>query len=109
MCSLFSGFSEIGESLEDTVKREMKEEVNVTVNNIKYITSQPWSFPASMMVGFTAETKSKEFSIDDKEIKEARWFSAKEINQMVQDKKLVISKKDSISNFLIELWVKKNI
>lgn len=108
MCSLFSGFSEIGESLEDTVKREMKEEVNVTVDKIKYIASQPWSFPASLMFGFTAKTKSKEFNIDDKEIKEARWFSAKEINQMVQDKKLVISKKDSISNYLIELWVNRN-
>jgi NAD+ diphosphatase len=108
MCSLFAGFSEIGESLEDTVRREVKEEVAVLVNNIMYITSQPWSFPSSMMLGFTAETKSKEFNIDNKEIKKAQWFSAVEINQMVQDKKLVISKKDSISNYIITQWVEQN-
>lgn len=108
MCSLFSGFSEIGESLEDTVIREMKEEVNVKVNNITYTASQPWSFPSSMMLGFTAETKSKEFDIDNKEIKKAQWFSAIEINKMVQAKKLLISKKDSISNYIIEQWIKQN-
>ena len=108
MCSLFSGFSEIGETLEDTVKREMKEEVDVTVNNIKYIASQPWSFPSSLMLGFTAETNSKKFNIDNNEIKEANWFSALEINQMVKEKKLVISKRDSISNYMIEMWVKQN-
>lgn len=108
MCSLFSGFSEIGESLEDTVKREMKEEVNVTVNNIKYIASQPWPFPSSMMLGFSAETQSKKISIDNIEIKIAQWFSASQITEMVKDNKLVISKKDSISNYLIEKWVKEN-
>ncbi|WP_299251735.1 NAD(+) diphosphatase [uncultured Aquimarina sp.] len=108
MCSLFSGFSEIGESLEDTVIREMKEEVNVTVDTIKYIASQPWSFPSSMMLGFSAQSKSKQFSIDNKEIKKAQWFSANQISEMVQKNKLVISKTDSISNYLIELWVKQN-
>jgi NAD+ diphosphatase len=78
------------------------------VNDITYMASQPWSFPSSMILGFTAETKSKEFTIDNKEIKEARWFSVDEINQMVQNKKLVISKKDSILNYIIELWIKRN-
>ncbi|MBO0343500.1 NAD(+) diphosphatase [Flagellimonas profundi] len=108
MCSLFSGFSEIGESLEDTVIREMKEELSVAVTNIKYIASQPWTFPSSMMLGFSAETKNKNFKIDNKEIKEAHWFSANQIIEMVQDNKLVISKKDSISNYLIEKWVREN-
>ncbi len=108
MCSLFSGFSEIGESLEDTVKREMKEEVNLAVTNIDYIASQPWSFPSSLMLGFSAKTESKNFTIDNKEIKKAQWFSANQINKMVQENKLVISKKDSISNYIIQLWVEKN-
>ncbi|WP_420574933.1 NAD(+) diphosphatase [Kordia sp.] len=108
MCSLFSGFSEIGESLEDTVIREMKEEVNVSVSDITYVASQPWVFPASMMLGFTAKTKSKEFTIDNKEIKKAQWFSAAEIKKLVQAEKLVISRKDSISHFIITEWVKQN-
>ena len=60
------------------------------------------------MLGFTAETNSKKFNIDNNEIKEANWFSALEINQMVKEKKLVISKRDSISNYMIEMWVKQN-
>jgi len=108
MCSLFAGFSEIGESLEDTVRREMKEEVNVTVTNITYIASQPWIPSSSMMLGFTAEAPSKKINIDNKEIKKAEWFSANQINQMTKDHKLIISHKDSISNYIIEQWVKQN-
>ncbi|WP_298510292.1 NAD(+) diphosphatase [uncultured Kordia sp.] len=108
MCSLFSGFSEIGESLEDTVVREMKEEVNVDVSHINYVASQPWVFPASMMLGFTAKTNSKKFKIDDKEIKKAQWFSAAEITELVQAKKLVVSREDSISHYIIMQWVKQN-
>lgn len=108
ICSLFAGFSEIGESFEDTVRRETMEEINMNVCNIQYIASQPWPFPSSLMVGFTAETNSKEFIVDNKEIKEARWFSAKEIKQMVNNKELIISREDSISNYIIENWVEKN-
>lgn len=108
MCSLFSGFSEIGESLEDTVVREMKEEVNVSVFNLKYMASQPWSFPASLMVGFKAEVDNISFTIDNKEIKEAKWFSVDEIKQLVKENKLVISKEDSISNYMIRKWLKEN-
>ena len=107
-CSLFSGFSEIGESLEDTVIREMKEEVNVTVNNIQYLASQPWPFPATIMVGFSATTKSKTFKVDNQEIKEAQWFSAAEITALVKQNKLIISAEDSISNYLITSWLKEN-
>ena len=107
-CSLFSGFSEIGESLEDTVIREMKEEVNVTVNNIKYVASQPWPFPATIMFGFSAKTRSKTFKVDNQEIKEAQWFSAAEIKALVKQKKLIIAAEDSISNYLITSWLKEN-
>ncbi|MGH1338923.1 MAG: NAD(+) diphosphatase [Aureispira sp.] len=107
-CSLFSGFSEIGESLEDTVRREMKEEINVAVHNIKYIASQPWPFPATIMFGFSAKTKSKAFKVDNQEIKEAQWFSAAEIKALVDQKKLIISSEDSISNYLIKSWIKEN-
>lgn len=106
--TLFAGFSEIGESLEDTIAREMKEEIAVTVNHITYVASQPWAFPSSLMLGFRAETNSKSFCIDEKEIKKAQWFTASEIKDQVHANELVISKKDSISHYLIAAWMEEN-
>lgn len=72
--SVLAGFVEPGESLEDCVHREIKEEVGIEVKNIRYFGSQPWPFPDSLMIGFTAEHCSGEITIDDKEIVEAGWF-----------------------------------
>jgi NAD+ diphosphatase len=108
-CSLFSGFVEIGESLEDAAIREMQEEVDLKVHNIQYQASQPWPFPATIMIGLKAESKSLDFTVDNDEIKEARWFSPEELQQMVQDKKIIISKEGSISKFLIEAWLKEHL
>lgn len=108
-CSLFSGFVEIGESLEDAAIREMKEEVNVDVKNITYEASQPWPFPATIMIGLKAEASSTDFKVDNQEIKEAKWFSASEIQQLVDQQKLIISKEGSISKYIIESWVKANL
>lgn len=107
-CSLFSGFVEIGESLEDAALREMQEEVGLKIHNIEYQASQPWPFPATMMIGLKAESNSLDFTIDNDEIKEAKWFSAEELQGMVNDKKIIISKEGSISKFLIEAWLKEN-
>jgi len=79
MYSTLAGFVEPGETLEEAVKREVKEEVNITVNNIKYITSQPWPFPHSLMIGFSAEYSAGTIQIDGKEIEEAGWFSANDL------------------------------
>lgn len=73
--STIAGFVEIGESVEQTVIREVKEEVGIVVGNIKYIVSQPWPFPDSLMLGFTAEYVSGEITIDNKEIERAGWFT----------------------------------
>lgn len=73
--SVLAGFVEPGENLEDCVKREVKEEVGVNIKNIMYFGSQPWPFPNSLMVAFTAEYTGGEITIDAAEIIEAHWFS----------------------------------
>lgn len=69
-----SGFVEQGETLEQCVAREVKEETNIEVKNIKYCGSQPWPFPDQLMAAFTADYKSGEIKIQESEILEARWF-----------------------------------
>ncbi len=77
--SVLAGFVEPGESLEDTVHREIEEEVGIKVRNVQYFESQPWPFPDSLMIGFTAEYLSGEIRIDKTEILEAGWFDPKEL------------------------------
>jgi NAD+ diphosphatase len=74
--SVLAGFVEPGENLEECVAREIKEEVGISVNNIRYFASQPWPFPNSLMVAFLADYAGGEINIDNTEIKEAGWFTA---------------------------------
>jgi NAD+ diphosphatase len=74
--SVLAGFVEPGETLEECVKREVFEEVNIRVENIRYFGSQPWPFPNSLMVGFTAEYAGGEIDENKSEIVEADWFTA---------------------------------
>jgi NAD+ diphosphatase len=95
--SVLAGFVDIGESLEDCVKREVKEEVNIDIKNIRYFGSQPWAFPDTLMVGFTAEYAGGEIDVDENEIAEAHWFS--------RDKLPGLSQKPSISRELIDWYI----
>jgi len=73
--ALIAGYVDIGESIEETVVREVKEEVGLDIKNLKYYKSQPWPFSSSLMLGFTAEADDTQpIRIDEKEIKEAGWF-----------------------------------
>jgi NAD+ diphosphatase len=72
--STLAGFVEPGETLEDTVQREIFEEVGIEVTNIRYFGSQPWPFPNSLMIGFLADYAAGEITIDNVEIKDAGWF-----------------------------------
>ena len=74
--SVLAGFVEPGENLEECVAREIKEEVGISVNNIRYFASQPWPFPNSLMVAFIADYAGGEIKTDQTEIREAGWFTA---------------------------------
>lgn len=74
--SVLAGFVEPGESLEACVKREVREEVGIEVKNISYFASQPWPFPNSLMVGFTAEYAGGDIRISEEEIDDANWYTA---------------------------------
>ena len=76
MFSVLAGFVEPGETIEECVVREVKEEVGITVGNIRYFGSQPWPFPHSLMLGFTAEYVGGELELDPTEIAEAGWYRA---------------------------------
>jgi NAD+ diphosphatase len=97
--SVLAGFVDPGETFEECVRREVAEEVGLKVKNIKYFGSQPWPFPDSLMVGFTAEYESGEIKIDKKEILDAAWFSP--------DRLPVIPGSGSIARQLID-WVIQN-
>lgn len=73
--STLAGFVDVGESLEETVVREVKEEVGVELKNLRYFGSQPWPFGRSLMLGFTAEYAGGDIQVDGKEIAEAGWFT----------------------------------
>lgn len=98
--SVVAGFLEPGENLEACVRREIKEEVGIEVDNIEYFGSQPWPFPDSLMVGFTAEYAGSEIRIDGKELSHADWFSADNLPK--------IPSSISISRKLIDWFIDKN-
>jgi NAD+ diphosphatase len=77
--SILAGFVEQGETLEGAVVREVMEEVNIPVTNVRYHSCQPWPFPANLMFGFFAEAQSEKIKIDDDELEHARWFHRDEL------------------------------
>ena len=72
--TVLAGFTEVGETLEQTVAREVMEESGITVKNVRYVTSQPWPFPQSLMTAFMAEYDSGDIVIDTKELLDAGWY-----------------------------------
>lgn len=72
--SVLAGFVEPGETLEAAVSREVREEVGISISNITYFGSQPWPFPDSLMIGFTAKHAAGDISVDGIEIVDAGWF-----------------------------------
>jgi NAD+ diphosphatase len=107
--STLAGFVEIGESLEDAVRREVAEEAGVVIDRVTYQGSQAWPFPSGIMLGFRAEAVSDELRVDDAELVEARWFTAAELRARMADPATGGPYRvDSIGKFLIESWVADN-
>jgi NAD+ diphosphatase len=98
--STIAGFVEPGESLEDAVAREVLEESGVRVDDIVYHSSQPWPFPSSLMLGFTAHALTHEVNLKDQELEDARWFTRADIVGGVP----LLPPRVSISYRLIEDW-----
>lgn len=83
MFSCLAGFVEPGETLEAAARREAAEEASIALGGITYVTSQPWPFPSSLMIGLHAQATSPEVQVDQLELAEARWFSRDEVEQLV--------------------------
>ena len=79
MRSVLAGFVEPGESIEETVRREVREEVGVEVRNLRYFGSQPWPFPNSLMIGMTADHAGGELAPQPGEIEDAAWYRADDL------------------------------
>ncbi len=99
--SVLAGFVEPGETLEECLRREVREEVGLEIADIRYFGSQPWPFPDSLMVGFTARYAGGEITVDNREIVDAGWFSA--------DRLPDIPDKISIARRLIDWFVGNNL
>lgn len=98
--STIAGFVEPGESLEDAVRREVREETNIDVGHCEYRGSQPWPFPASLMVGFHAAAATDDIRCNDAELAEARWLTREELASGA----VVLPPRASIAWQLIESW-----
>lgn len=101
MYSVIAGFVEPGENLEAAVRREVLEEVGITVQNIRYFGSEPWPFPDSLMLGFVADHAAGEIKIDNNEIEAAGWFDRESLPPLPSAM--------SISSALIQAWRRREV
>jgi NAD+ diphosphatase len=102
--STLAGFVEPGESLEQAVRREVAEEVGLEVGPVRYLGSQPWPFPSSLMLGFLGRSLTTSVQLVDGEIAEARWFSRVELAEAVRAGDVRLPSAVSIARRLVEYW-----
>jgi NAD+ diphosphatase len=104
--SALAGFVEAGETLEEAVRREVGEEAGVAVEDVRYVASQPWPFPASLMLGCTARAVSREIRLDAHELEEADWFTRAEVKAALAapTARLAVPPPMAIAHHLVRAW-----
>lgn len=105
--SALAGFLEVGETIEAAVRRELREEVGISVGEIEYVTSQPWPFPSSLMIGCTARALTTDLTIDFNELEDAHWFSRAEVEAALaqyDESPFQVPPRFAIARTLLEHW-----
>jgi NADH pyrophosphatase NudC (nudix superfamily) len=103
--SVLAGFVDPGEALEDAVRREVLEEVGVGVDAVAYVRSQPWPFPSSLMLAFSAAATDTRLRLQDDEIAEARWFTRDDLRAAMADRVVAVPPPLSVAHQLIRQWL----
>lgn len=102
--SVCSGFVEVGENAEDSVHREVMEELGIEVKNVHYVGSQPWPFPGSLMLGFGTQAVDTELTLDTREVADARWMTRDELMRSIALGEIELPGHSSIALTMIEQW-----
>jgi NAD+ diphosphatase len=102
--SHLAGYVEPGESLEQAARREVFEESGITLGEVEYAGSQPWPFPASIMVGFRARAASTDIAVDGQEVTDAAWLTRPELARLVAAGEMILAPPGSIARYLIHSW-----
>ena len=105
--STLAGFVEPGETIEEAVKREVHEESNIQVEKVKYFGSQPWPFPAALMLAFTAQAINEDIKVDD-ELEDVQWFTRKQLQEMLKEGYVTISPRYTVAHNLIVGWLEES-
>ncbi len=105
--SALAGFVEPGESIEEAVRREVQEEAGIRIGRVRYVASQPWPFPSSLMIGCLAEGLSEEVTLGDAELAEARWFDMEQVRAAFggDSSELGVPPPMAIAHQLLRAWV----